>query len=101
MPMTMDGGAAPAVHAAPPVPCSVPKAAGSRFGSGGREVVPGFAACGPVAAAQGLGLIGLPPTDRNEVATAPHVGAAWPVSSYPSEQMALDEPTFELGTHVP
>ena len=98
---TMFGYTPAAVHAAPPVPCRVATAMGSRFGSGGRFADRGATGWGPVPAAQGFGLTILSPADRKEVAAAAQAGAVWPLSSKPSEQMALAEPLFRPARQTP
>src|ERR1700687_2959412 len=97
----MGGCTAPAEQAAPPVPTSVAIALGSVFGSGGRTDDSGGTGCAPVPAAHGSGLIALPPADRKEVAAVATAGATWPVSSYPSAQIALEDPEVAPAEHVP
>src|ERR1700737_1997868 len=76
-------------------------ALGAAFGSGGRTGDTGGTGCAPVPAAHGSGLIALPPADRKEVAAVAHAGATWPVSSYPSAQIALEDPEVAPAEHVP
>src|SRR5665213_963235 len=92
---------AAATHAAPPVPTRVATALASRLGSGESAIASGGTACGPLPAAQGLGLMAVSPAVRKEVVAAAQVGVRWPVSSKPSEQIAFDEPLFEPAAQVP
>src|SRR6266571_4037645 len=101
-PTTMLGYTPAGVQAAPPVPCSVPIAAGSVFGSGGRLVEDVTTGCGPAPAAHGLALITASPAARKALAPlVPHVVALWPESSNPSAQIALLDPELPPAEHAP